>query len=232
MNICKILETNKQYFEDFISRSTYHSNAIEGSTLSFDETYALLFNNKHCNVENANPKEIYEAINHKYALNIVLEELKKETKITKEYVLKLNQTINKNIMEVGGYRLNPIRVIGSDKKFPLPLELEEKMDHFLEKYNKIFEKNTDLLEVAQMHIEFENIHPYSYGNGRVGRLLMNHVLLKNNLTPIVIPVEKRKEYLGYMEKNDIENLAKFLSNLQKQELERIQDFEKMKEENE
>lgn len=200
MNICKILETNKQYFEDFISRSTYHSNAIEGSTLSFDETYALLFNNKHCNVENANPKEIYEAINHKYALNIVLEELKKETKITKEYVLKLNQTINKNIMEVGGYRLNPIRVIGSDKKFPLPLELEEKMDYFLEKYNKIFEKNTDLLEVAQMHIEFENIHPYPDGNGIVGRLLMNHALLKNNLTPIVIPVEKRKEYLGYMEK--------------------------------
>lgn len=47
MKILDVLKKSKIYFEDFISRSTYHSNAIEGSTLSFAETYALLFDNKN-----------------------------------------------------------------------------------------------------------------------------------------------------------------------------------------
>jgi len=53
MNYLNFLQSNKKYFEDFITRSTYHSNAIEGSTLSVNETYALLFDNNHCNIENA-----------------------------------------------------------------------------------------------------------------------------------------------------------------------------------
>lgn len=100
IDVNKILKTSKNYFEDFICRSTYHSNAIEGSTLSFVETYPLLFDSKHSKIENADVKEIYEAINH-------------------------------NIIYVGGYRLSSIRMIGSNKKFPLPYELEEIMTVFL-----------------------------------------------------------------------------------------------------
>lgn len=52
-------------FEDYITRSTYHSNAIEGSSLSIHETYALLFDSQYCYIQNATPREIYEAIHHK-----------------------------------------------------------------------------------------------------------------------------------------------------------------------
>lgn len=68
---------------------------------------ALLFDSKHSKIENADVKEIYEAINH-------------------------------NIIYVGGYRLSSIRMIGSNKKFPLPYELEEIMTVFFEKYNALF----------------------------------------------------------------------------------------------
>lgn len=55
MNYIDFIKTNQNYFEDFMTRSTYHSNAIEGSTLSIHEIYALLFNNQHCHIQNATP---------------------------------------------------------------------------------------------------------------------------------------------------------------------------------
>ena len=65
---------NRPYFEDFITRSIYHSNAIEGNTISYAETYAITFNNNSLKI-NATPRELYEAINLKYAFHYVLDHL-------------------------------------------------------------------------------------------------------------------------------------------------------------
>lgn len=67
-----MIKNNQNYFEDFITKSTYHSNSIKGSTLSYAEAYAIIFNNNSFKV-NAQPREIYEAINHKYALSFLLD---------------------------------------------------------------------------------------------------------------------------------------------------------------
>ena len=58
MGYLKHILTNLNYFEDFVTRFTYHSNAIEGSTLSVQETYALLFNNNHLLYKNVSPRVI------------------------------------------------------------------------------------------------------------------------------------------------------------------------------
>ena len=71
MKIRDFIFENRDYFEDYITRSTYHSNGIEGNTLSYAETYAILWNDNSFTV-NTQPRELYEAINHKYALNYVL----------------------------------------------------------------------------------------------------------------------------------------------------------------
>ena len=68
MNILKFILNNEQYIKDLITRSTYHSNAIEGSTLTYAETYAILYNDNSFKIEGKEPREIYEAINHKKAL--------------------------------------------------------------------------------------------------------------------------------------------------------------------
>ena len=67
---------SKEYLEDFVTRSTYHSNSIEGSTLTYAETYAILYNDNSFKIEGKEPREIYEAINHKEALELVFEHLK------------------------------------------------------------------------------------------------------------------------------------------------------------
>lgn len=227
MDYLDFLQSNKKYFEDFVTRSTYHSNAIEGSTLSVNETYALLFDNNHCNIKNASPIEIYEAINHKKILEILLEKVKKEELLSHELLILINQTINENIMYVGGYRLGPIRIIGSQKKFPYPMELEERMSTFIDNYNNLIHNNITMLDIAKMHLQYENIHPFPDGNGRTGRLLINYLLLIKNQCPIVTPVSKRAEYLEYMEESNEEALAYFFEELQIEEYERIEDFSQM-----
>ena len=74
-NIVNIIRRNEPYFEDLITRSVYNSNRIEGNTLSMPETYSIIFNNKN-NIEvKANAREIFEAINLKYAYDYILKNL-------------------------------------------------------------------------------------------------------------------------------------------------------------
>ena len=76
MTILEFILNNKNYLEDLITRSTYHSNAIEGSTLTYAETYAILYNDNSFKIEGKEPREIYEAINHKKALELVFNNIK------------------------------------------------------------------------------------------------------------------------------------------------------------
>ena len=227
MKYLEFIKSNKSCYEDFITRSTYHTNAIEGSTLSVNETYALLFNSTHCNIESASPREIYEAINHKKILIKILDKVDRKEKLSYDSLLEINQKINENIIYIGGFRLGPIRIIGSEKKFPLPLELDELMNEFISNYNNMIGNDISIEDIARMHIQYENIHPFPDGNGRTGRLLINYLLLMKNQAPIVIPVKQRKQYLEYMENNDIKGLADLFNTLQKDEIDRINDFKNM-----
>ena len=86
-------------------------------------------------------------------------------------------------------------------------------------------------DLACMYLEYENIHPYPDGNGRTGRLIINYFLLSDNQVPIVIPLEKRKQYLQMMDENDMDGLTSFFEQLQKDEMERMLDFVDMELEN-
>lgn len=123
--------------------------------------------------------------------------------------------------------MGPIRIIGSEKTFLTPLELDEIMDKYLNETNKLFNQSITMKDIAKMHNDYENIHPFPDGNGRTGRLMINYILLFNNMCPIVIPMSKRKEYLEYMENNDIDSLASLFDELQKEEVKRMNDFMKM-----
>lgn len=80
MELIEFILKNNDYNEDFVTRSTYHSNAIEGSTLTYEETYAILYNDNNFKIQNREPREIHETINHKAALKLIFNNINyKET---------------------------------------------------------------------------------------------------------------------------------------------------------
>ena len=222
MTVLEFILNNKDYIEDLVTRSTYHSNAIEGSTLTYAETYAILYNDNSFKIEGKEPREIYEAINHKEALNIVFENLQEKREFDERFIKKLNETINKNIKETSGFRKVQVFIQGSDHIPPEPEKVPNLMNYYVYNYNNDIEDI--FLKIAKYHIEFEKIHPFEDGNGRTGRLLLNYELLKNDLPPVVISKDERVKYFEFIRKNDSSGLAKWFKELSNAEEQRMQKF--------
>ena len=222
MNILNFLFENKEYIEDFITRSTYHSNAIEGSTLTYAETYAILYNDNSFKIEAKEPREIYEAINHKKALELVLKSIENKEEFDERLIKKINETINKDIKDTAGYRTVQVFIRGSEHVPPSPEKIPNLMNYFIYNYNN--DTDDTYTKIAKYHIEFEKIHPFEDGNGRTGRLLINYELIKNNLPPVVITKDDRVKYFELIRNNDIINLAEWFKELSNYEFDRIEKF--------
>lgn len=223
MKVIDLLKNNQDYFEDFITRSTYHSNSIEGSTISYAETYAIIFNDNSFKVT-ATPREIFDAINHKYALSKIIEYAETESVLHSGMIIDIAKMINKNINEIGGYRKVPVRIRGAEHIPPAANEIPGRMMYLLDNYNNYYGGNI-FEKIAMFHIEFERIHPFEDGNGRTGRLLLNYELLKNDVPPVVIPTERRTDYFNMIANMDIAALSSFFKELSDKEYEHMQTFE-------
>ena len=135
MTILEFVLNNNDYLEDLITRSTYHSNAIEGSTLTYAETYAILYNDNSFKIEGKEPREIYEAINHKKALELVFKNLQNDDGFDERFIKKLNETINRDIKDTEGYRTVQVFIRGSEHIPPAPEKIPNLMTYFVYNYN-------------------------------------------------------------------------------------------------
>ncbi len=222
MRILEFILSKKEYLEDFITRSTYHSNAIEGSILTYAETYAILYNDNSFKIEGKEPREIYEAINHKKALELVFKNLQNNEEFDERFIKKLNETINRDIKDIESYKSIQVFIQGSEHIPPEPKKFPNLMMYYIYNYNH--DEQDIFSKIAKYHIDFEKIHPFEDGNGRTGRLFINYELLKNNLPPVVIAKEDRVKYFEFLRNNDNNGLAKWLRELSVREEERMKKF--------
>lgn len=222
MSILEFILNNKDYLEDLITRSTYHSNAIEGSTLTYAETYAIIYNDNSFKIEGKEPREIYEAINHKSALELVFKNLKNDDGFDERFLKRINAVINRNIKETEGFRKLQVFIQGSEHIPPEPEKIPNLMMYYIYNYNN--DRQDVFTKIAKYHIEFEQIHPFEDGNGRTGRLIINYELIKNNLPPVVINKEDRVRYFEFLRNNDITGFAEWFKELSIKEKERMEKF--------
>lgn len=222
MRILELILNNKEYKIDLITRSTYHSNGIEGSTLTYAETYAILYNDNSFKIDGKEPREIYEAINHKNALELIFNNLRENKEFDERFIKEINQTINKNIKDLEGYRHVQVFIRGTEYIPPEPSKIPNLMNYFIYNYNH--DEQDIFTKIARYHIEFEKIHPFEDGNGRTGRLLINFGLIKNNIAPVVISKDDRVKYFEFLRNEDVVGLANWFKDLSLEEQERLKKF--------
>lgn len=174
-------------------RLTYNTNRIEGSKLSEEQTRYIYETNTLFTEEGANTAnidDIIETVNHfhcfDYMLKIAKEPLLEEHIKEFHKILKLNTSdCKKEWFKVGEYKLKPNVVGGIETS--KPNEVKKHISELLKNYN---EKNKiDIFDIIDFHYEFETIHPFQDGNGRVGRLILFKECLKNNIVPFIIEDE-------------------------------------------
>lgn len=191
-NILKEVIKNSDIYDQFLLSLTYHSNKIEGSTLTKDETMAIMFNN--VSLPNKDIIEQLEVKNHQAVLEYLLKCFSlSSSKINEAFILKLHSILMNGIKnDAGSYRNHGVRIVGTYVPTANYLKVPKLIEGIIKDINH---KNSDAVaHVANIHSRFEQIHPFSDGNGRIGRLLIHAMLLRNNLPPAVIEQKKKRSY--------------------------------------
>lgn len=187
-------------YDEFLLELTYNSNRIEGSTLTENETAAIIF--KNVALPNKSLIEQLEARNHRAALEYLFGRLKEKKPITEEFVLQLHRILLNGIdSSAGSYRKHNVRILGANVPTANYVKVPEKMKALMKDVR--YAGRDVIAQAAETHSRFEQIHPFSDGNGRVGRLLMNAVLLRSNFPPAVISAKKRPLYFRYLNEAQI-----------------------------
>lgn len=190
-NILEVILKSPDIYDQFLLSLTYNSNKIEGSTLSEDETADIIFNNK--SIPNKSIIEQLEVKNHQAALQYLFSYLNNSRIINEKLILKLHGILMNGIRDDAGlYRNHGVRIVGSNVPTANYLKVPTLMREIV---RDIVKKQKDTIaHVSNIHARFEQIHPFSDGNGRIGRLILVAMLLVGNIAPATIKQEGKRLY--------------------------------------
>lgn len=176
-------------------RMTYNSNHIEGSRLSEDQTRLIFETNTIDACEGVPVDDILETVHHFRAIDYVIDTA--EEALTEEIIKHLHFILKHDTKDstlswfaVGDYKKRANVVGGRDTA--KPSEVHARMKELLEEYNT--KKNVTVEDIIALHAEFEYIHPFQDGNGRVGRLIALKECLRHNVIPFIIEDSKKNFY--------------------------------------
>lgn len=211
----------KKFYDDFVIRFTYNTNAIEGNRLTLRQT-ALILKDKVI-PSGVRASDYHEAVNGKECLEF-LKSYKGE--LNNKFLEKVNGILTKNtdVVYSGRIRFFDVEIIGSKHK---PPKQDEVKKHLLNMY-KWYSANKNKLhpfELATMiHAKLTWIHPFEDGNGRSARAVMNWILMKKGYPMFFIPFEKREEYYFTLEEADVGNNKKYVAKMLRLIIDQVRNY--------
>ena len=210
----KKLVSDKDLLGSITLDLTYNTNTIEGSTMTKSDVAAVLFDNEI--LKNRTQIEQREAVNHRVALDFLLDELAENTSLqfTPELIQRVHLLLMNGILSNAGmWRNHGVRIQGSQVPLANFIKIPVLIDKLCNELNS--ETSDPIAVLARTHAIFEQIHPFSDGNGRTGRLLMFIKSLQFGIVPPVIPKERKAVYYRYLElaqtRDKFDNLERFIA---------------------
>lgn len=181
-----------RFREEFLINFTYNSNAIEGNTLTLQETALVI--KEGITIDKKSLKDHLEAVGHKEAYLYVEELVQQKVPLSEKVIKDLHSLVLMDRREERGiYRRVPVTIMGAVHTPPQPYLVPSRMEQLILIYEGMCSRHI-VERVSIFHLEFEAIHPFIDGNGRTGRLLLNLELMKEGFPPINIKFSDRKRY--------------------------------------
>ncbi len=210
--------------------SNYHSNAIEGNSLTLGETRSLIL---HGLTAHGKPmRDHLDIEGHDAAVKAIENAIKKNEELNEVFIRNLHKVLlkepyendaitpeghpTKRLISIGDYKTQPNNVrtsTGEIYYFTPPDQVKPAMSDLIDWYRKNENKGEHPIVIAAtFHYRFVRIHPFDDGNGRMARLLMNMILIKHGYTVAIVPIDERNQYINSLEQADqSEDLAQFIA---------------------
>lgn len=222
------MKASRDYMDDLLIRMAFHSCAIEGNTISLPQV-GVIFLERMLPSGGKSVREFYEVENHKRAFEYIGSLLVAGQPLTLAEVKEIHSLLTDRLQHDRGQiksQQNAIR--GAEFKIASPLESPQLMEQWVDNTNYRLDlavDENDYLEVlADTHIQFERIHPFSDGNGRTGRMVLLYLSMRYLEAPVVIRKEWRGRYMEFLGAQDVSGLVSLFKESITFERERIKEF--------
>ena len=205
--------------EDFLIEYTYNSNAIEGNTLTLQETALGL---EGVTIDKKTLKDHLEAVGHRDAFLYVQDLVKDKVPFSESIIKQIHTLVLMDRPEDRGvYRRIPVRIMGAYHVPSDPVLVPEQMENLVAEFSAN-KKMHPIERAALFHLKFEGIHPFVDGNGRTGRLILNLMLMQAGYPPINVKYSDRRRYYeafdSYYRDNDKSIFIYLIGELLKEQL--------------
>ena len=197
--------------ETEIAEQVYNSNAIENSTLTLEETEKILL---QMDLDRyISERELFEAKNLARVVSYI-NKRSKEQELTLDVILFLHKMLISDIRDdiAGRFRKDNEFVRVGNHIAPNPKEIVDRLEKMLTNYNAMSRENI-IKRIAELHLAFEYTHPFIDGNGRIGRVINNYLLIREGFVPINIKFIDRKKYYEAFREFDEKNKTNIMEEI-------------------
>ena len=225
----------QDYLDDILVRLAHHSAGIEGNTISLPATVSIILNGTLPISSGATVREFYEIENHKQAFSNMLVHLENNDTLSVSIIKEIHADLTDRLQyDNGQFKKNENLIIGAEFQTASPSEtpflVQQLVDNLDYRLENATTEEKKLESVLDTHIQFERIHPFSDGNGRTGRMLMNYSLLQEGFPPLIIEKETKATYVELLAKQDVSGFLSFAKEILAKEQKRMQAFLNMAQE--